>query len=129
MQLLLFLQAIELELDAYSGLINELCSQGQKMIEQNHPESKAIEQRKEHLQQTMKNVQKLATMRRQRLVESMNRHDYLREVDSLKAWIVEQMVTATSEDFGQDYEHLLVSFLHDFVSSNFVTVKSLKFTI
>ncbi|KAK2710872.1 hypothetical protein QYM36_012149, partial [Artemia franciscana] len=101
-------KAIELELDAYSGLINELCSQGQKMIEQNHPESKAIEQRKEHLQQTMKNVQKLATMRRQRLVESMNRHDYLREVDSLKAWIVEQMVTATSEDFGQDYEHLLL---------------------
>ena len=36
-------------------------------------------------------------------------HAYVRESDELGEWIEEQYQVASSEDFGQDYEHLQVS--------------------
>jgi len=101
-------KALELELDTYSGLINEMGNMGQAMVSANHPDSKVITQRMQLLNQGMKNLQKLASQRRQRLVDSVSRHEYLREAESILAWISEQMITAASEDYGQDYEHLLV---------------------
>ena len=80
----------------------------QAMVATNHPDSNLITQRQQLLTQGMKNMQKLATSRRQRLVDSVSRHEYLREADNILAWINEQMAMATSEDYGQDYEHLLV---------------------
>lgn len=56
----------------------------------------------------MKQLQKLATSRQQRLMESMYRHEYFLESAELDQWIKEQMQTATSEEYGQDYEHLLL---------------------
>lgn len=41
-------------------------------------------------------------------MESMYRHEYFREAEELEKWIAEQMQTASSDDYGQDYEHLLV---------------------
>ena len=35
-------------------------------------------------------------------------HAYVRESDELGEWIEEQYQVASSEDFGQDYEHLQV---------------------
>lgn len=102
-------KALELELDTYSGLINEMGNMGQAMVSAGHPDSKVITQRQQLLAQGMKSLQKLASQRRQKLVDSVSRHEYLREAESILAWISEQMVTATSEDFGQDYEHLLVN--------------------
>lgn len=58
----------------------------------------------------MKNIQKLANTRRQKLMESKHLHEYYRESDELENWINEQMLMANSEDYGQDYEHLLVIF-------------------
>lgn len=39
-------------------------------------------------------------------MESMYRHEYLLASAELEQWIKEQMLTATSEEYGQDYEHL-----------------------
>ena len=108
-------KALELELDTYSGLIDEMGNMAQAMVSRNHPDSKVITQRQHLLSQGMKNLQKLASQRRQRLVDSVSRHEYLREAESILAWINEQMITAASEDYGQDYEHLLVSLVTDFV--------------
>ena len=91
------------------GLIDEMGNMAQAMVSRNHPDSKVITQRQHLLSQGMKNLQKLASQRRQRLVDSVSRHEYLREAESILAWINEQMITAASEDYGQDYEHLLVS--------------------
>ena len=35
-------------------------------------------------------------------------HAYLRESGDFEDWINEQMQTAASEEYGQDYEHLLI---------------------
>ncbi|XP_046630760.1 spectrin beta chain, non-erythrocytic 1-like isoform X4 [Daphnia pulicaria] len=101
-------KALELELDTYSGLINEMGNMAQAMVSNNHPDSKVITQRQHLLSQGMKNLQKLASHRRQRLVDSVSRHEYLREAESILAWINDHMITASSEDYGQDYEHLLI---------------------
>lgn len=39
-------------------------------------------------------------------MESLFRHEYFLESDELEQWIAEQMQQASSEDYGQDYEHL-----------------------
>jgi ABC-type enterobactin transport system permease subunit len=42
-------------------------------------------------------------------MESMYRHEYFLESAELEQWIQEQVQTAASDDYGQDYKHLLVS--------------------
>ncbi|XP_076029013.1 spectrin beta chain, non-erythrocytic 5 kst isoform X3 [Oratosquilla oratoria] len=101
-------KAIELEIDTYSGLVKEMGSVAEQMIKTNHPESKLIKDRQQFINQELKDLQKLSAHRRQKLMESMYRHEYFREAEDLEQWIAEQMQTATSEDFGQDYEHLLL---------------------
>ncbi|GFT80923.1 spectrin beta chain, non-erythrocytic 5 [Nephila pilipes] len=101
-------KALELEIDTYSSLITEMGHQAQIMIDSNHPDSKIISNRLQVVNQQMKNIQKLANTRRQKLMESKHLHEYFRESDELEKWINEQMLSANSEDYGQDYEHLLV---------------------
>lgn len=60
------------------------------------------------LNQELKDLQKLSAHLRQKLMASMYRHEYFREAEDLEKWITEQMQMATSEDYGHDYEHLLV---------------------
>lgn len=78
------------------------------MVASKHPDCKAIASKQAAIQQQMRTLQKLASSRQQRLVESMCRHEYFSESAELEQWIRDQMQAASSEDFGQDYEHLLV---------------------
>jgi len=73
-----------------------------------HPDAKAISARQQVLQQQIKQLQKLSGGRQSRLMESMYRHEYFLASAELEQWIKEQMLTATSEDYGQDFEHLLL---------------------
>lgn len=104
------LQALELELDTYSSIVSEMGNSANTMINAKHPDSKAIANKQQAITQQIRNLQKLATARQQRLVESMCRHEYLTESAELEEWIKENMQAAASEDYGQDYEHLMVSF-------------------
>lgn len=47
--------------------------------------------------------------RKHQLEASREFHVYMRESSELEQWIGEQMQMATSEEYGQDYEHLQVS--------------------
>ena len=47
---------------------------------------------------------------RQKKLEASKRfHEYMRESEELEKWIGEQMVVATSEEYGQYYEQLQVT--------------------
>ena len=46
--------------------------------------------------------------RQQKLGGSKKFHEFMREADDFEQWIGEQMQTALSDDYGQDYEHLQV---------------------
>ncbi|XP_039289552.1 LOW QUALITY PROTEIN: spectrin alpha chain, non-erythrocytic 1-like [Nilaparvata lugens] len=101
-------KALELELDTYSGIVSEMGHTASTMVNAKHPDAKAIAGKQQAIQQQMRTLQKLATARQQRLMESMCRHEYLLESAELEQWIRDQMQAAGSDDYGQDYEHLLI---------------------
>jgi spectrin beta len=49
-------------------------------------------------------------MRLNKLNEANKLYQYLKEVDELADWINEQIQTASSEEYGHDFEHLQVLF-------------------
>lgn len=49
--------------------------------------------------------------RGKKLDETLVLHEFLREYEDLQDWITQQKQTASSEDYGSDYKHVLVSFL------------------
>lgn len=78
------------------------------MVNAKHPDSKAIAGKQQAIAQQMRALQRLAITRQQRLMESMYRHEYFLESRELEQWIKEQEQAAGSEDYGHDYEHLLI---------------------
>jgi spectrin beta len=102
-------KTIELELDTYSAIIQEMGHTAQLMVTAKHPDSKAITTKQQMIEKLLKTLQKLATQRQLRLMESLYRHEYFAESAELENWIREQELAVMSEDYGQDYEHLLVS--------------------
>ena len=99
---------MELELDTYNGIVTEMGNTAASMINAKHPDSKSIANKQQAIVQQVRSLQRLATLRQQRLMESMCRHEYFLESRELEQWIKEQEQTAASEDYGQDYEHLLL---------------------
>lgn len=84
------------------------------MVTAKHPDSKLIAAKQQLIEKMFKSLQRLAGQRQMKLMESMYRHEYFMESAELEQWIKEQEQAASSEDYGQDYEHLLVSayFIH-----------------
>lgn len=104
-------KAIELELDTYSGIISEMGHNAASMIAAKHPDSKLIASKQQMIEKMFKSLQRLSGQRQIRLMESMYRHEYFAESAELEQWIKELEQAASSEDYGQDYEHLLVRIL------------------
>lgn len=105
---------MELELDTYSNIILEMGHGANTMIKSGHPDSKQIAERQSSLERLVRALQRKAAIRQQRLMESLLRHEYFLESDELGGWIAENLQHASSEDYGQDYEHLLVINILDF---------------
>lgn len=61
------------------------------------------------LEEQYAGLKTLVTVRQNKLLEATKLHEFLREVDELADWINEQIQVASSEDYGQDFEHLQVS--------------------
>lgn len=101
-------KALELELDTYSGIISEMGHTAAAMVASKHPDSKLIAAKQQLIEKMFKTLQRLSTQRQMGLLESMYRHEYFMESVELEQWIKELEQAALSEDYGQDYEHLLV---------------------
>ncbi|XP_052755503.1 spectrin alpha chain, non-erythrocytic 1 isoform X2 [Galleria mellonella] len=107
-QLLTRHKAVELELDTYAAIISEMGHVASSMANSGHPEGPALLERHELLAGSLARLQRLAAQRQRALVESVCRHEYIAESAELETWIQEQYAAASSEDYGQDYEHLLI---------------------
>lgn len=101
-------KAIELELDTYSGIVSEMGHAASAMVSSKHPDSKVIAAKQQLIEKMLKSLQKLAAQRQLRLMESLYRHEYFMESADLEQWIKEQEQAVNSEDYGHDYEHLLI---------------------
>ena len=109
-------KALELEIDTYSGITKEISASASKLINNNHPDSKKIKNKDEMLQREMKNLQNLSKSRRDKLILTIQAHEYKRESEDFLSWISDMMTGARSEEVGQDYEHheLLLAKFQDF---------------
>ena len=56
----------------------------------------------------------LAGERRAKLDEALQLFMLNREVDDLEQWIMEREVVASSQELGQDYDHVTVSSLYNY---------------
>ncbi|PZC71012.1 hypothetical protein B5X24_HaOG214444 [Helicoverpa armigera] len=101
-------KAVELELDTYAAIIAEMGHVATSMANGGHPEGEALLARHALLADSLARLQRLAAQRQKALVESVCRYEYLAESAELESWIQEKYAAASSEDYGQDYEHLLV---------------------
>nr|XP_002732400.1 PREDICTED: spectrin beta chain, non-erythrocytic 5-like [Saccoglossus kowalevskii] len=99
-------KALEHDIDNYYKIVSDLNAEAQKMIEEGNPDSKDIAKRQEILQSQLGDLSKAAAARRDKLDDSKRFHEYMRESDDLAKWIADQQQLASSEDYGQDYEHL-----------------------
>ncbi|XP_055911888.1 spectrin beta chain, non-erythrocytic 5 isoform X2 [Eupeodes corollae] len=99
-------KAIELELDTYSGIVTEMGHNCGAMVTAGHPDGKILSSKQALIEKMLKSLQKLATQRQMRLMESLYMHEFFLESAEVEQWIREQDQAASSEDYGQDYEHL-----------------------
>ena len=60
------------------------------------------------LDEQLVGLQTLTAARRSKLQESIKLHQYIRDVDEVLSWLSEKQVIAASDDYGKDFEHLLV---------------------
>ncbi|XP_069806664.1 spectrin beta chain, non-erythrocytic 5 isoform X2 [Dendropsophus ebraccatus] len=93
-------QEIELYLDLVSELVTtlrRLPSLGQDEVDA--PVQKMCSQ--------MKDLKDCASVRWGKLEEALALHEYIRESEDLQEWIIQQRQVAASDDYGNDYEHVL----------------------
>ena len=60
------------------------------------------------LEKQISKLEECCADRRWKLESAKEFHEYMRESAELEEWIGDQMQTASSEDYGQDYEHVQV---------------------
>ena len=64
------------------------------------------------LDEQLAGLQTLTAARRSKLEESIKLHQYLQEVEEVLSWLADKEATASSDDYGKDFEHLLVSLMY-----------------
>ncbi|XP_055694009.1 spectrin alpha chain, non-erythrocytic 1 isoform X2 [Lutzomyia longipalpis] len=101
-------KALELELDTYSGIVSEMSHTAAAMVAAKYPDSKVIASKQQMIESMLKSLQKLAAQRQVKFMESLYRYEYFLEANELEQWINEQEQAVSSDDYGQDYEHLQV---------------------
>ena len=104
-------KALELELDSYAGIINEVkatagavCAGQSQAV--NPSLAEMLKHRDQSLSQELASLQKASRARRNLLMAQLQYHEFLRECSEMRKWIQEKMVAASSQDLGQDFEHL-----------------------
>lgn len=97
-----------MELETYKNIVAEMGHSAQLMIKSHHPDSTLISERQNALEHLVRTLQTKTTLRQRRLMESLFRHEYFAESAELESWIADNLQQACSEDYGQDYEHLIV---------------------
>ena len=60
------------------------------------------------LNEQLAGLQTLTAARRSKLEESIKLHQYLQDVEEVLFWLADKEGVASSDDYGKDYEHLLV---------------------
>ncbi|XP_043119308.1 spectrin beta chain, non-erythrocytic 5 isoform X2 [Puntigrus tetrazona] len=98
-------EAVEGQIEVLAAQVDELKSSVKQAVrvwgleELNKPYN--------HIKSKLSELQHSATVREQRLRETLHLHEFKRESAELEEWIAQQTQIAASNDFGSDYENAL----------------------
>lgn len=100
-------KALERQIQNYYGLAEELHRIAQDLPLRGLITFDMVDEPQEQIRKRLKELQERSIVRMQKLEETLGFHEYLREMGELEAWITQQLQTASSEDYGNDYQHVL----------------------
>lgn len=86
--------------------VERLLEGAQHLIEKNHFDSTNIQDRMANVQQLWKSLLEDISSKQQRLAASFEYFVFLRQVDDVMEWIGQQMLIASSDDYGNDAERV-----------------------
>ncbi|XP_077537729.1 spectrin beta chain isoform X3 [Haemaphysalis longicornis] len=99
-------QNVEAAVDDYADTVRQLGDTARRLVQEGHPDSDQITVRQSQVDKLYAGLRDLALERRQKLEEALRLFALSREVDDLMQWIAEREVVASSQELGQDYEHV-----------------------
>ncbi|NXQ26015.1 SPTN5 protein, partial [Alaudala cheleensis] len=100
-------KALEHEIAIYQDMLKELSESAQTLPLVGSIQCIEVDAPKEQVHSRLQELQELAAARGKKLDETLVLHEFLREYEDLEDWITQQKQTASSEDYGNDYEHVL----------------------
>ena len=109
-------------MESYVAVVKALGNEAKRLVSSDHFDSANINARKAQLDEQLAGLQTLTAARRSKLEESIKLHQYLQDVEEVLSWLSDKEDIASSDDYGKDFEHLLVS---SFIESYLLTAKYL----
>uniref|UniRef100_H3BC32 Spectrin beta chain n=1 Tax=Latimeria chalumnae TaxID=7897 RepID=H3BC32_LATCH len=97
----------------YGNTIKQLSDKAQKLLSLQHPDSEQILRRQGQVDKQYAGLRDLAAERKARLEDTYHMFQLSREVDDLEQWIAERDLVASSQELGQDYDHVTIKLLRD----------------
>uniref|UniRef100_A0A0K8SEL8 Spectrin beta chain n=2 Tax=Lygus hesperus TaxID=30085 RepID=A0A0K8SEL8_LYGHE len=97
---------LETAVDAYANTIRQLGETARSLTSEHNPLSDQIGVKQSQVDKLYAGLKDLAGERRAKLDEALQLFMLNREVDDLEQWIMEREVVASSQELGQDYDHV-----------------------
>uniref|UniRef100_A0A672T4B0 Spectrin beta chain n=1 Tax=Sinocyclocheilus grahami TaxID=75366 RepID=A0A672T4B0_SINGR len=94
--------------DDYAHSIQQLADRAQKMLAEEHPDGEAIIRRQGQVDKQYAGLKELAEDRKKKLDHTYHNFLLSREVEDLEQWIAERDVVASSQEMGQDLDHVTI---------------------
>ncbi|XP_056332566.1 spectrin beta chain, erythrocytic isoform X2 [Danio aesculapii] len=94
--------------DDYAYSIQQLADRAQKMLAEEHPDGEAIIRRQGQVDKQYAGLKELAEDRKKKLDHTYHHFLLSREVEDLEQWIAERDVVASSQEMGQDLDHVTI---------------------
>ncbi|KAL5013103.1 hypothetical protein ScPMuIL_011654 [Solemya velum] len=101
-------QAFEAEVAAHANAIVVLDNTGTEMIEQGHFASQIIRERLDELHRLWELLLSKLSDKGKKLQQALRLVQFMRECNEVMFWITDKEAFVTSEEFGQDLEHVEV---------------------
>ncbi|XP_069119024.1 LOW QUALITY PROTEIN: spectrin beta chain-like [Argopecten irradians] len=109
-------KVLETDIQTYQGIVTGLSKEAQRIFKIGCQDPSSLRKaqmiesvrHKDNLQDFLNKLKRLAAERTQNLEMSKWMHAYTRESSDLEGWIEQQMQIASSEEYGQDYEYLVI---------------------
>ena len=102
------MDTLERDIENFSSNIAELSALSRSLVEKENFDQENIKLQQAAVETKYSTLQDMASRRRTRLLETKKLFQFYREADDVTNWMADKMVVASSEDYGQDLEHVEV---------------------